>query len=239
MNAFADLHTHTVASGHAYSTLNENIAAAAQRGLKIYGVSDHTPNMPGSTQLFYFRNLHVIPDVVQGVRVLKGAELNIIDAEGGVDLDKSTLKLLDYAIASLHVPCFSPAHSLEENTRALIQAARNPYVQVLGHPDDSRYPIDREAVVRACVETHTLIEINNSSMNPESSRVGGYENILDLLKVCAALGCPVLMGTDAHYSASVGDFSRCRQALEEAAFPAELIVNDSEAQLAEYFGVSF
>ena len=58
---YLDLHTHTIVSGHAYSTLNENIAAAKQHGLKIYGISDHAPKMPGSTHLFYFRNLHVVP----------------------------------------------------------------------------------------------------------------------------------------------------------------------------------
>ena len=68
---YLDLHTHTIVSGHAYSTLNENIAAAKQHGLKIYGISDHAPKMPGSTHLFYFRNLHVVPDTVQGIRVLK------------------------------------------------------------------------------------------------------------------------------------------------------------------------
>ena len=79
---YLDLHTHTVVSGHAYSTLNENIAAAREHGLTIYGVSDHTPKMPGSTHLFYFRNLHVVPEFVQGIRVLKGAELNVMDVEG-------------------------------------------------------------------------------------------------------------------------------------------------------------
>lgn len=147
---YLDLHTHTVVSGHAYSTLNENIAAAREHGLTIYGVSDHTPKMPGSTHLFYFRNLHVVPEFVQGIRVLKGAELNVMDVEGHVDLDESTLKMLDYAIASLHVPCFGTAHTEAENTQAMINAVQNPYVKILGHPDDSRYPIDQEAVVLAC-----------------------------------------------------------------------------------------
>ena len=145
---YLDLHTHTVVSGHAYSTLNENIAAAREHGLTIYGVSDHTPKMPGSTHLFYFRNLHVVPEFVQGIRVLKGAELNVMDVEGHVDLDESTLKMLDYAIASLHVPCFGTAHTEAENTQAMINAVQDPYVKILGHPDDSRaYPIDQGAVV--------------------------------------------------------------------------------------------
>lgn len=72
---YLDLHTHTVVSGHAYSTLNENIAAAREHGLTIYGVSDHTPKMPGSTHLFYFRNLHVVPESCREPRAQRrGAE---------------------------------------------------------------------------------------------------------------------------------------------------------------------
>lgn len=42
-----DLHTHTIISGHAYSTLKENIEAARARGLEAFAVTDHGPAMPG------------------------------------------------------------------------------------------------------------------------------------------------------------------------------------------------
>ena len=232
---YLDLHTHTVVSGHAYSTLNENIAAAREHGLTIYGVSDHTPKMPGSTHLFYFRNLHVVPEFVQGIRVLKGAELNVMDVEGHVDLDESTLKMLDYAIASLHVPCFGTAHTEAENTQAMINAVQNPYVKILGHPDDSRYPIDQEAGVLACKATHTLVEVNNSSMNPKSSRVGGRENMLGMLRYCKQHGVPVLFGSDAHYCDAIGRFQRCEEVCAAAEFPASLIVNSNPELIFEYF----
>lgn len=234
---YLDLHTHTVVSGHAYSTLNENIAAAKQHGLKIYGISDHAPKMPGSTHLFYFRNLHVVPDTVQGIRVLKGAELNIMDVEGHVDLDESTLKMLDYAIASLHVPCFGTHHTEAENTQAMINAVHNPFVKILGHPDDSRYPIDQEAVVLACKETHTLIEVNNSSMNPKSSRVGGRENMLGMLQYCKQHNVPVLFGSDAHYCDAIGQFQRCEEVCAAAQLPASLIVNSNPELIREYLGL--
>ena len=38
MKCFMDFHTHTIAGGHAYSTLQENIAAAMQQGLKFFGI---------------------------------------------------------------------------------------------------------------------------------------------------------------------------------------------------------
>ena len=51
-----DLHTHTVASGHAYSTVTENASYAEQKGLELLGISDHAPKMPGGTHFFYFLN---------------------------------------------------------------------------------------------------------------------------------------------------------------------------------------
>ena len=52
-----DLHTHTIASGHAYSTLQENIDQAKKKGLKVLGTSDHYRLIPGTAHPFYFRNL--------------------------------------------------------------------------------------------------------------------------------------------------------------------------------------
>ena len=82
MKALIDLHTHALSSGHAYSTVKENIEYAKINNLKYYGISDHGINMPGGPHLFYFQNLKVIPSEVNGVRVLRGMEANIIDYDG-------------------------------------------------------------------------------------------------------------------------------------------------------------
>jgi len=61
MRNFIDVHTHTIASGHAYTTLLENAREAANKGMRVLGVSDHGPKMPGGPHIFYFSNLRVIP----------------------------------------------------------------------------------------------------------------------------------------------------------------------------------
>lgn len=50
MKALIDLHTHTIGSGHAYSTIKENIEEAQRIGLSILGTSDHAPAMPGAAE---------------------------------------------------------------------------------------------------------------------------------------------------------------------------------------------
>ena len=66
MKLLFDLHTHTVASGHAFSTLKENIEEAAAKGLKAMGTSDHYSAMPGSAQPIYFTNFKAIKEKITG-----------------------------------------------------------------------------------------------------------------------------------------------------------------------------
>ena len=60
MKPLIDLHTHAIMSGHAFSTIMENIAEAKNKGLQVYGLADHAVNMPGTAHIAYFKNLKVI-----------------------------------------------------------------------------------------------------------------------------------------------------------------------------------
>ena len=221
-----DLHTHTMASGHGYSTLKENIEAAQERGLQVLGLSEHGPAVPGGPHVFFFSNYRCIPRQYGSLQLLCGIEANIMDYEGTLDLKDELLARMDYVIASMHTLCCAPG-TKDENTRASIQAMRNPYVTVLGHPDDNRYPMDREAVVRAAKAEGVAIEINNSSLNPKAARQGGRENIKELLYWCKQLSTPILMGTDSHICYTVGDFTETLALLAECNFPEDLVLNYS------------
>lgn len=227
MKYFMDLHTHTIASGHAYSTLQENIAAAKELGLKCLGVSDHGPDSMGGPNIMYFWNLKIVPRQYGDLRLLCGAEANIMDFEGRLDLDDFTLSRIDYCIASMHTFCLKPG-TMEENTDAAICAMKNPYVKILGHPDDSRYPLDYERLVRAAVEEKVLLEINNSSLHPLSARQGTRENMRTMLQFCKDYKCPIILGSDSHISYTIGKFEWAEALLEEMDFPQELIVNTME-----------
>ena len=91
MQLIADFHIHTVASGHAYSTIEEYAEAAKKKGLKIIAITDHGPAMPGGPHYYHFSNLVMIPQKINGVRILRGAEVNIINEQGQVDLEKNEL----------------------------------------------------------------------------------------------------------------------------------------------------
>lgn len=233
MHFFIDTHTHTVASGHAYNTINEMIKSAAEKKMTHLAITDHAPQMPGSCHELYFSNLAVLPREKYGVQLLFGSEVNIMDFNGAIDLPEYILKKLDIVIASYHTPCIRGG-SVEENTRGIINIIRNPYVNIIGHPDDARYQVDYEAMVLAAKEYHTLLELNNVSLNPKGPRVGAFENDLRILELCKKHQVCISLGSDAHAEEYIGDFSRACEVIETVDFPERLIANSDFDLLKSY-----
>jgi len=222
-NNLLDVHTHTLASGHAYGTLTEMVQAAAQRGLRVLGITEHGPAIPGTCKPIYFCNLRVVPRQIAKVHLLLGAELNIMDYQGGLDLEQRIIDRLDLRIAGIHAPYYHPG-SREENTAAVIGAIENPCVDIISHPDDGRCPLDYPAVAEAAVRHRTLLEINNNAMRMPS-RLNVEENILTILALCKEKGHPVILSSDAHYMTDVGNLDHVLPLLERVDFPEELVFN--------------
>lgn len=233
MKDILDVHIHTTASGHAYSTLGEVIATAKAKGLELVGIAEHAPKMPGATHDFWFLNFKVVRREQDGIKVAMGAELNIIDYSGSTDLPAQILKRIDYAVASLHNPCID-AGSLAENTAAIIGAMRNPHVVIIGHPDNPHYPVDFDAIARAAADNHVLLEINNSSYYSGGHRAGSEKTARLMLAACKKYGAAVIMGSDAHVRDDVGNHERSQKILADNDFPAELVVNSSVDRFFEY-----
>ncbi len=229
-----DAHTHTISSGHAYSSLCENIKHASSIGLKYYGLSDHAPNMPGGPQLFHITNQVSIPRIIDGVIVLRGVELNILDEHGNVDIADEFLKNLDYTIVSLHTPCIESL-GIELNTKACVNAMKHQYTTILGHPDDSRFPIDYETVIKAAKEFDVLVEINSSSLNPNAYRQGAKGNYKTIIELCNKYRANVILDSDAHICYNVGNVKNSINIANEYGLDQELIVNYNEKLIEKYF----
>lgn len=225
MKTLLDVHTHSVASGHAYSTIQEMAQAAAEKGLQLLGITEHSPGIPGTCDPIYFRNLHVVPRYMYGVELLLGAELNIIDYKGTIDLEEFYFPMLDIRIAGIHSLCYTPG-SIEENTSAVIGAIRNPVIDIISHPGDGTALLDFEPIVLASKEYHTLLEINNSSLNPGRNKVHARDNNLTILRLCKQYEVPVILGSDAHISFDVARHEHIYELLQETEFPEALIMND-------------
>lgn len=226
-----DTHTHTTASGHAYSTIIENCQEAAKKGIKLLGMTDHGPLMPGGPHIYHFGNLKALPDFINGVEILKGAEVNITDYNGKLDIDETRLNKLDIIIASLHDICITSG-SRKDNTNALIGAMKNKYVDIIGHPGNPAYPIDIPEVLKAAKEYNVMVELNNSSFGV--SRKGSSENCIKIAEMAYKNGNTIAAGTDSHIAFSIGDFSKVYEVIEKIGIEEKYIINTDENKLKTY-----
>lgn len=233
MNYIIDLHSHSLACGHAYSTFQENVLAAYGKGIKYYGFSEHGPAEPGGPHPYFFANLKTLPKSYEDMQILIGCEANIIDLNGGLDLEEDVLASMDYVIASMHPPCV-PKTTIKGYTDTVICAMQKPYVKIIGHPDDARMPLEYERVVKAAKEYNVLLEVNNSSLHPNSFRLGARENVLQYLELCKQYEVSVILGSDSHFSSQIGDFFFAEEALSAVNFPKELVVNDDIEKLNKF-----
>lgn len=223
LNLVVDTHTHTISSGHAYSTIMENAAHAKANGMEAIAMTDHGPAMKGASSVLHFMNLGVIPKYIDGVRIYKGAEANIMDFEGKLDIPDSILSRMEFVLASFHDITIEPG-SEEENTMGMINALRNPFVDAVAHPGNPVFEVDIDKVVRAAAEYGKLIEINNGSFRV---RKGSRENCLEFVKKCNKYGVGITCGTDAHMCFDIGKFGIVLEVLDEAQVREELVIGIS------------
>ncbi len=225
MKVALDVHTHTIVSGHAYSTIQEMAKAAAEKGLQILGMAEHGPTIKGACDAAYFNNLSVIPEEIYGVKILVGAEINILDTYGSLDLSEKSIRKLKIRIAGIHHSCYRPG-TVEENTDAVIGVMKNPLIDIISHPADGTADLDYERLVQTAKETRAMLEINNSSLSPSRGKEKAWECHKQLLTLCKKYELMVIMGSDAHISFDVARYDHIYRLLQEVEFPEALIIND-------------
>jgi len=143
-------------------------------GLAYWGVTDHSKASFQANGLDATRIRQELKEIQainarlakEGTdfRLLTGVEVDILK-DGKLDLADDVLAELDVVIASIHQ---SFSQTEQETTQRLIGAARNPHVHILGHLtgrlllEREPYKVDQRAVIDACAETGTWIELNAS-----------------------------------------------------------------------------
>lgn len=224
MDLIADLHMHTVASAHAYSTVKEMVQAAGEAGLKFIAITDHAAGDTDGPHIWHFHNLHkAVPRELFGVKILYGAEASVIDFEGHLSMPPGECAGLDWIIGSVHGGMLSPGNE-EENTAAYLGLASDPLVDVIGHPVSPAFPYDIEGALRAFGENGKLVEINESTLLWKNSE----EMYRKIIPLCRRLEIPVIVNSDAHFYTAVGKFDNALRLLREFDFPPELVANSSE-----------
>lgn len=231
MQMIADLHSHTLCATHAFQTLQEMATAAHEIGYYALAITDHAPAMPDAPHIWHFANGNALPRVVQGVAMLYGAEVNVMDTKGGLDLSQSQLAVQDWVVASIHSPCVPGVLTRKEANRIWLAIAENPYVDCIGHSEQENYRYDYDLVTKAFAQNHKVVELNAGSF---AVRKDGIPNMRKLLTACLENGCHIAVDSDAHSAWRLQTaLQPLYSLLEELSFPEELIVNATKENLIQ------
>lgn len=235
MKFVVDTHTHTYASGHAYSTITENAQAAKANGLEILCTTDHAESMPGAPHFWFFSNQRVIPRFLSGVAIIRGIEANILNTQGDIDVNPTSYKVLDWIIGSFHEPVFKPA-SKAEHTEALVNVIKSGNVDALGHLGNPNFDFDFDTVAKCAAEHYVAIEINNSTLKGHS-RIGSVDRCYEIARAVKAAGGYITTGSDSHFYDTIGEFELTQKLLIEVDMPVEKVITASARQFLDFLAL--
>ena len=223
-----DTHVHTVVSGHAHSTIYENVTFAKRVGLKGFASTDHGPHVHNTPKDFTLNIMKSWPDTMEGIRVYKSIEANIMDDRGNLDVDIHHMNTFEFVLAGIHE---MDDMSAEERLSGCVAAYENPYLDCVTHPDKKKYIVEFEPVVLAAKRQNKLVELNNKSLH---IRAGGRESVPKLVALCRKHDVRMIVSSDAHICYNVGNFALAEALLKEMNFPDELVLNKYQSVFDTY-----
>lgn len=229
----ADLHTHTIASGHGADTLRTMCEFAIKKGFKGIGITDHGPGLPGGASPIYFMSLRRLANALNpGIRIIRGIEDDIIDTNGNLALNRETREELELILTGLHPLTWISEQSPKTRTVAIINAIINKQIHVLSHPVGISYEFDFRAVAEAAARYHVALEFNGTKIKDKEI----HYNFLD---VCEKTGASIVVNSDAHAAEEVGLFNHALKIIDETGFPKERIINCSIPSIERFFGINW
>lgn len=236
-----DHHTHTTYS-HGKGSIEDNVRAAAAKGLRSIAITDHGPG-----HMTYGLDRSRLPEMraqIQRLRgiyteleILLGVEANTVRKEPYLDVTAAERPEYDILLAGYHYGIRnagmlanyvykhagmfrSESSSLRVANTAMILDAlyfneeAGNHIDILTHPGD-KGPFDIEDITKACADTGTLIEINDK-----------HEHLtVEEIRIAASYDVRFVIGSDAHIPEKVGSFEGPLRRALEAGLEPERIVN--------------
>lgn len=228
-----DLHIHTTASKHAHNTILEYINQAKKLKMKVIGISDHGPeNFSTLADELYIREMKRMPDVIDGIRVLKGVEANISNRRGEIDLSEKTINRIDYVMAGMHRGSAYKDGGRAVNTKSMINMIRSGKVHIITHPFNTKtFKLDMIKVSRAACDHGVLLEVNLSYFYEEDMIPELLENLKTMIRVARENKKKVIVNSDAHNIWELGDDSNLKKYKKQIGLTDDLIINNYPKEL--------
>lgn len=241
----ADYHTHTRFS-HGKGSILQNVEAALERGLSTIGIADHGPanwRHIGVKRLSEFDRLIAEVEEVRrkypGIRILAGAEANLISYDGEIDIPQEYIRRLDQILVGFHTMIIPRRWSegrrfittsiaarfgerryklaREENTKALVAAVQRYPVKIVTHPG-LKIAINSRDLAQICAERGTALEINARH---------GIESV-GFIQAAAETKVQFALSSDAHSPREVGCLEPAAIAARRAGLSISRIINAEE-----------
>jgi len=239
-----DFHTHSRYSD-GQGTLYENVVEAVKKGYRFYGVTDHGPNNIGTgvrKEKVYFlikEEAQKLQEEFSGIKILVGAEADIISLEGDIDISEEVVLALDYLIIGLHpyifpktlkdgllfvlpnllgriIPGFKK-YLMRINTGALVRAIEKYRPLIISHPN-LFMPVDIEELARKCSEYGVALELNTGHDYPRD----------EIVRAALKTGAKLIVNSDAHFPQTVGELKSGEELLGRFNFPRNKVLNAAE-----------
>jgi DNA polymerase (family 10) len=198
-----DLHVHSTYSD-GIASIEKMAEAMIKKGYEYFAISDHssalgiTHGMGSKDIKRQWSEVDKLNKKFKGkITILKGSEVDILK-DGSLDFSNDILEQLNVVIASVHSYMLL---DYDQQTKRIIAAVENPYVNILGHPTGrlinkrASMNFDMEKVIDACIENKVAIEINS---NPQR-----LDLIYRYIKTAKDKGATFVINTDSHGSEHV------------------------------------
>ncbi|MAT45186.1 MAG: hypothetical protein CL609_22895 [Anaerolineaceae bacterium] len=224
-----DIHVHTIASGHAFSTISELCSEAGKHQVRMVGIADHGPSMQGAPHLGYFRMRPDIREIKSDCELLFGCEANIISVAGNIDLPQNALEELDYFLVGLHnyTPYSEVQNSTKNNTNAIVNCIQKIKPLAISHPIHPGFKVEIEPIISVAQFYGVALEINNRVLNRYSSEVDVVPNTKKLIEFAMERKVKLLISSDCHYCGQIGDISSILKWFPNINETADSVINNS------------
>ncbi|MFA6171519.1 MAG: PHP domain-containing protein [Patescibacteria group bacterium] len=234
-----DLHIHTVASLHAQSTIFEYVNRAKELGMEVIGISEHGPDLESNHADYnYFNTILRIPHWINGIRLLRGVEANIIDKDGNIDVTEEMLKKLDYVMAGFHKNAGYEDSGKKLNTNAMVGAIRSGKIDIITHPFVTFiFPADVRKISEEACKRKILLEINLSYIRERKLRSDTLENLKTIIKTVKKYKQKLIVNSDSHNVWELGDDSSLDKIKKKIGLTDNLIINNYPKELFKLLNI--
>lgn len=237
---YGDYHTHTRYSD-GFTSVEENLISATQRGLETIGFSDHgfgNPDFASLTREKARRQKEEIDSYrakYSNLSILQAVEADLVSVDGDIDMEEEDFELFDYVIVGVHrfakTPslnswwnlykrAFSPIFTkpsekeLARNTNTWIKMLQRHKIAILAHFNSIFYA-QAGPVAECCAANNVLFEINSKHL---SQLKPVFE---DVLKTDVKL----IVSSDGHRKKEIGNFDKIKEFLKDYPEALSRIVN--------------